>query len=471
MEKNKLNRRVFAQVAGAGAAAITLARSQAAEQEKSKPVWSAGAAETEADIPAEGTFLIGPMQKSDGQNDPLFIRALVLTDGQTKLAIVSNDLLGFDFEFNDRLVDAIHQKTGIPKQQIMINCSHNHNSPLTIPWSEQWEKAKDKPWHQTLPGQFAEVVAEADSRLQPVTARYRREPTQISVNRRMPVAHGMTMAPNPDGDQMLWVDAIHLKTIAEDKPVGVLYSYAAHPVIVHSASRKISADYPGFASERIRQAMNGGKAPPEGETGGIPMFIQGCGGDINGAPLASGIGAARGAGRDLGYAVVRALRKEPQPLEGRLRFAYREIDLPLQDPPSVEKCKKLIADRPHHGPYRELLAIAEAGKPRFLKMPLQAFALGDDLCILGMSHEPFAAYQLQGQEESPFAHTLILGYTNGCENYLATAEAYRMGDRGGYEASPFGAAMMYKHRLACKPEVEAQMLAAMNEVLREAHQA
>ena len=52
MEKTKLNRRVFAQVAGAGAATIALAKSQAAEQEKSKPVWSAGAAETMADIPA-----------------------------------------------------------------------------------------------------------------------------------------------------------------------------------------------------------------------------------------------------------------------------------------------------------------------------------------------------------------------------------------------------------------------------------
>ncbi len=471
METTKLNRRTFAHIAGAGAATVALAKSQAAAQEKSKPVWSAGAAETAAEIPAEGTFLIGPMQKSDGQNDPLYIRALVLTDGETKLAIVSNDLLGFDFEYNDRLVDAIHQKTGIPKQQIMINCSHNHNSPLTIPWSEQWEKAKDKPWHATLPGQFADVVAEADSRLQPVTARYRREPTQISVNRRMLAAHGMTMAPNPNGDQMPWVDAIHFKTIAGDNPVGVLYSYAAHPVIVHSASRKITADYPGFASKHIRRAMNGGKQPPEGETGGIPMFIQGCGGDINGFPLASGIGAAKGAGRDLGYAVVRALRKKPELLEGRLRFAYREIELPLQDPPSVEKCKKLVADRPNHGPYRELLAIAESGKPQFLRMPLQAFALGEDLCILGLSHEPFAAYQLQGEEKSPFDHTLILGYTNGCENYLATAEAYRMGDKGGYEASPFGAAMFYKHRLACKPEVEAQMVAAMGEVLREAKQA
>jgi hypothetical protein len=470
MEKFKLNRRTFHQVASAGAAAVALQQSQAAASENAQPTWSAGAAETVADIPSEGTFLIGPMQKSDGTHDPLYIRALVLSDGATKLAIVSNDLLGFDFEYSDRIVEAIHQKTGIPKQQIMINCSHNHNSPLTIPWSEQWEKAKDKPWHQTLPGQFAEVVAEADSQLQPVTARYRREPTQISFNRRMLAAHGMTMAPNPDGAQMPWVDAIHFKTVAGDRPVGVLYSYAAHPVIVHSASRKISADYPGFASQHIRRAMNGGKAPPEGETGGIPMFIQGCSGDINGFPLASGIGAAKGAGRDLGYAVVRALRKEPQSLEGRLRFAYREIELPLQDPPSVEKCKKLVAERPHHGPYQELLAIAEAGKPRFLKMPLQAFALGDDLCILGLAHEPFAAYQLQGQENSPFKHTLVLGYTGGCENYLATAEAYRMGDKGGYEASPFGAAMFYKHRLACKPEVEAQMVAAMSDILRQAHQ-
>ena len=65
----------------------------------------------------------------------------------------------------------------------------------------------------------------------------------------------------------------------------------------------------------------------------------------------------------------------------------------------------------------------------------------------------------------------MLGYTGGCENYLATADAYRMGDRGGYEASPFGAAMFYKHRLACKPEVEPQMISAMGEVLREAQQA
>ncbi|MDA1280960.1 MAG: hypothetical protein O3B95_13155, partial [Chloroflexi bacterium] len=72
-------------------------------------------------------------------------------------------------------------------------------------------------------------------------------------------------------------------------------------------------------------------------------------------------------------------------------------------------------------------------------------------------HEPFAAYQLFADKESPYQHTFVLGYTNGCENYVATADAYKMGARGGYEASPLGAAFTYFHRLACKPEVEQQI--------------
>ena len=55
----------------------------------------------------------------------------------------------------------------------------------------------------------------------------------------------------------------------------------------------------------------------------------------------------------------------------------------------------------------------------------------------------------------------------GVQNYLATADAYRMGDRGGYEASPQGAAAFYHHRLACKPEVEQQVREGMAAVLQD----
>ena len=467
MERRNISRRQFNKGAAAATAAVALTSSLAHAAENDNAELMAGAAEVAADIPAEGTFIIGPMNKSEGQNDPLFIRALVLSQGDMKLAIVTSDFLGFDFEYHDRLIDAIHDRTGIPKPQIMINSSHNHSSPLTIPWSTQWEKAKDKPWHKTLPGQFADVVEEAVANLEVATIRYNREPTLIGVNRRIEATHGMTMAPNPNGDNVPWVDTLFLKSKDKDLSIGILFSYAAHPVIVHAGSRKISADYPGFAARVISSAMKNSLPAGEKDRKPVAMFAQGCCGDINGAPLASGIQAAKGAGRDLGYAVTRGLAREKKYVGGRLRFVNKELALPLQAPPSVEKCEKLLKGKPNHYPYAELLEYAKAGKPRFLRFPMQAFAVGEELCIVGVPHELFSGYQLYVNEVSPFKHTLVFAYTNGCEHYIARAQDYEMGHRGGYEASPGGAAMMYHHRLACKPEIEEQIKKGFVDILQE----
>jgi len=46
----------------------------------------AGAAEGAATPPAEGTFLIGPMEPGTGVKDDLFARAPVLSDGDRSLA-------------------------------------------------------------------------------------------------------------------------------------------------------------------------------------------------------------------------------------------------------------------------------------------------------------------------------------------------------------------------------------------------
>jgi len=469
MTDSSISRRQFHKGAAAATAGVALASSLArADDDKPTATLSAGAAEVAADIPEKGTFIIGPMQPSDGQNDPLYIRALVLDDGKQRMAVVTCDLLGFDFAYNDLLVDAIHQRTGIPKPQIMINVSHNHSAPLTIPWSTQWESKKDKPWHKTLPGQFADAVEQAVSKLEPATLRFHREPTQIAVNRRIEAVHGMTMAPNPQGDHVPWVDTVYIKTQEKDLPIGALFSYAAHPVIVHAGSRKITADYPGFACKVVERAMN--NALPEGEKSrrAIAMFAQGCSGDINGFPLASGIDAARGAGRDLGYAVTRGLqRKSRNFVTGQLRVLNKELALPLQAPPSVAECERRVKNAPHHYPNKELLEIAKAGKPRFLRFPMQAFAVGEDLCMLGMPHELFADYQLFTDGVSPFKHTMVFAYTNGCEHYIAREQDYQMGHRGGYEASPFGAAFTYFHRLACKGEVEGQIKQGIVEILQE----
>jgi len=446
-----LTRRQFA----AGAAAICLARGQA----KDVPGLRAGAAEAVVTPSAQGTFLIGPMKPSTGVNDDLHARALVFAHGDERAAIVTLDYLGFDFAYNDVLLQAVSKAGGIPSGNILIACSHTHSAPLTAPWGP-WEKARDKPFHQMLPRKLGEIVKQAVDHLQPARLRCRREPTQIGFNRRLRVNDRVVMAPNPDGAVLPWVDVLAVESTA-GKPIAVLFSHAAHPVIVHGASTLISADYPGFAVQTLRSSIG---------RESVYLFAQGCCGNINAFPLRGGIDAAAAAGRDLGQAVVRAVQAQPAVLAaGALKVVADELKLPLQSPPPVAVLRDQIAqekDAERKARREKLLALAESGQRPTMRFPLRAFALGRDLCILGIAHDVFAEYHQFVNKVSQFAHTLVFAYTNGLECYVGTARDYELGDRGGYETSPTGAALMFDSCLPLAPEAEAKIQAGLQALLR-----
>jgi hypothetical protein len=137
--------------------------------------------------------------------------------------------------------------------------------------------------------------------------------------------------------------------------------------------------------------------------------------------------------------------------------AASELSLPLQDPPPADDLRRRLADESDPGRRArldKLLVLAERGERRSMRMPIRALAIGDDLAILALGNEPFAEYALWAAEVSPFKHTMVLGYTGGIACYVATAEDYRLGERGGYEASPRGAAAMYEAGLPLAPEAE-----------------
>jgi hypothetical protein len=423
------------------------------------PKLLAGAAETVVTPTAQGTFLIGSMKPSTGVNDDLHARALVLAAGDQRAAIVTLDYLGFDFAFNDVLLAAISKASGIPASHILIACSHNHSAPLTAPWG-LWEKAKDKPFHQMLPQKLAEVVKQAVDNFQPARLRVRREPTQIGFNRRLLVNERIVMAPNPHGAVLPWVDVLAVETVA-GKPIGVLFSHAAHPVIVHGASTLISADYPGFAVQSLRASV--GKE-------GVYLFAQGCCGNINAFPLRGGIDAAAAAGRDLGQAVARALQAKPDVLSiGAFKVVSDELALPLQAPPPVAVLRDLIAkekDAERKARREKLLALAESGRRGTMRFPMRGIALGNELCILGIPHDVFAEYHQFVNKVSPFAHTLVFAYANGLECYVGTAKDYELGDRGGYETSPYGAALMFESCLPLAGEAEEKIQAGLQALVK-----
>lgn len=423
----------------------------------------AGAAECVA-TPEKGAFLSGPEKPAEGVHDELFAKILLLDDSETRVAIATLDYLGFDFAYTDLLIGAVAEAAGIGRENVMLNCSHTHNAPLTAPWGP-WLKEKNLTFHQFLPERLSRITREATARLRVARPFFHREPTQIGFNRRLPRDGRVTMAVNPEGVVLPWVDVLALRDAMDESLIATLFSHAAHPVTIHATSPLISGDYPGFAVEALRAKRKGA----------VHLFAQGCSGNVNAFPLKGGLAAAKAAGTELANAVSRSLDAKDQHEAGYLlKSASVDLELPFAPPPPVAELREIVANERNPGKRarREaLLAIAERGgtSAMRMRMPLRGFALGRQLCLLGMAHEPFAEYHRYIDRVSPFQQTFAFGYTNGLEAYLGTQADYDLGENGGYETSPFGAALMFESRLPLAREAESIVHDGISKLLDKLH--
>ena len=421
-----------------------------------------------------------PATKGKEVHDDLYARALVLAEDDKRLVVVTYDGIGMSIDSANYLRRAINKATGIPVENIAVNCSHGHTAPG--PSDDTWERdkqpstvdestilydewlgedEKELTYGRWFLGHTVEVAKRAADNLQPATLRVGRAPAQIGYNRRLMKAGKIVMAANPKGAVVPWVDV--LAAYGEDgKRIGVLFSYAAHPVIV---IEPISAGYPGYAVKHLRNLLS--KA---GEPEGIFMFAQGCGGNINGYPLWSGFGACETAGLSLAFAVTRALNDYHAVQPAQLNVRSLNLSLPLEDPPPVAELKELLKkdlDVPRYQKRRRaLLAMAESGEPQFHPYPMSAFGISSEVCILFLPDETFAEYQLFADEISPFKHTVVYGYTNGRALYIATKKDYELRSNGGYEAwaHPQGVGKYLRPRASCEQIIRDGITRLLNEL-------
>lgn len=436
---------------------------------------------SEAQItPPVGIPLVGTLQPSTGVHDDLFARALVLGDGERSVAIVCLDLVGLDFSLADDIRAEVQRRTCV--MTTLLNCTHTHSAPFTVPWSVLgWEgfQREGRQWRAELVAKVADAVARAAASVQNAVLRVGRAPVQIGMNRRLSTPRGIVMQPNPVGAVAPWVDVLRVDD-GKGNPIAVLFSHAAHAVVVHGASTLISADYPGYAVAAVRREL-GGEV--------LPMFAQACGANINAAPLRGGFEAAERAGSKLGEAAAQAaLDAEPIPAS-QLSVRSLSLALPLQDLPARSECERALraaedrlAEARKTGEnggrlwyqrdevlrLRDLLARAERGERQELRFDVHALTFGREWCLLTMTHEVFVEYQLWADRVLPFHRTMVLAYTNGCESYVPTDADFAL---GGYEAGSFpqakAAALAYRYRVALKPGAEKRLREAITSVALE----
>jgi len=450
--------------------------------------------------PPVGAPTLGTIQRSTGVHDDLYARALVLNDAKKRVAILSLDLIGMDFVLADQIRSAIAARTGIAVA--LVHCTHNHSAPFTIPWSvlgPRWFSGPGKTWRDGLPGELADLVSVAEAKSEPVVLRAGRSPVHIGTNRRLPSDQGIVMKPNPAGPVVPWTDVLRVDRL-DGSPAAILFSHAAHPVIIHGSSRLISAEFPGFAARKLKERFGGNM---------IAMFGQAFAGNINGDPLRGGISASELAGEVLAEAAFQAASKSESIPSEEFTITSVHSEIPLQALPSKEECSQALeaaAERlvktygrdvfndeqlwdmqddvetaksqkeskaaddvqPMEGKawwmmdtvlcLRDLLSKIETRDERPLRFDAHLLRVGDHWSLLAATHELFAEYQLTLDKAAPTKHNMMLAYTNGCESYIPMDRDLAL---GGYEAATFpadGAALRYRHRRALRPGFEGRVV-------------
>lgn len=388
-----------------------------------------------------------------GVHDELHARALVLDDGFSMACVVSLDLIALDFDLVAQIREGIRKKLGIPYDRILLNCSHTHSGP-SIRTLRALGK-RDEAYCDVMARKVIGAVHQAADLLEPVSLWWGRETVRIGINRREWQGQRTILGLNPKGPVQPYVDVIRVER--EDKqPMAVLYAYATHPVVLGGQNLWVTADYPGMTAAFLQRVGMG-----------MPMFLQGCAGNINPIHTAASFSHSRKLGEILGAAVVTASHFS-QPVDGvPIMGTLRTVDLPYVFP-TLEECqqhlkraeedlKRVEEEGASQGQLmwrqdmlrwaQDLLLTVEKGEPKSHPFEIQLLRLGD-VHLLAFPAEMFVQYALDFARQSPHKPTISLGYSNGCWGYIPTAADYEF---GGYEVDM---AYRYYGTLMVSPDCE-----------------
>lgn len=407
---------------------------------------------------------------------PFFATALALSDGELTLAIVDADSIGFDLEWTNRILDAIVQLTGLPRERVRFSCSHTHSGPNTFRLatiSEGRDMAES--YLESLPHRIAGAAWQALQNLRPVRVAAGEGRCEVNVNRRFVTPEGdRAVGRNWDGITDPTVRVVRFDAL-DETPVATLVHYACHPTTIGWQSRYFTPDYPGPLRQTVEQNLGGtclflqgataNLTPRRGFTGDLRVYrALGRSLGLEAARVAYGLETLPRREKYLGVqqsgAAIALYEDEPvEPDPPALRMITRDITLPLRafDPPEpleaeAARLRAELARLRVSGTEAEIreataratqagwaanAARAYHGKKE-LPWQMQGIRIGG-VALLSVQGEPFVEIGLRIAEASPFPHTLFSGYSNGAFGYIATREAWH---EGGYEVrggSPFSA--------------------------------
>lgn len=389
---------------------------------------------SDEDMPIAGG--IGP-GKATGQDGMLRVVATVIQGppSGTKVAIVAIDILMIRRDYLDAAAKEIEQKTGIPFDHILINCTHTHHAPSTVKihgydvipgFAEQVKNA------------IVEAVVKANDKLKdsPDTTmlfKMGREET-VGQNSRMELSDGTIswgmhkdeIRPTGPFDPDFPVMAFKR---ADRSLAAVIFGHSTHTIGTRVPGHRSPAFY-GLAAQTFEQ-----------ETGAMTTFVEGASGSTHlwhldglGFPQAW-VEAERRILNALRYTVDQA---QPMPVnridavKKEVAVRVRKYDEAKEEQAVIYYCKKLMgpeAGEKTAAVFRQMRFELAQSQGEERKTWISVIRIGD-VAIVGVPAEFFTQLGVDIKKRSPFRHTIIAELANDYIGYVGNADAYRL---GGYQ--------------------------------------
>ncbi len=388
-------------------------------------------------------------------HDPCKVRAAVFDDGKTRVAIVGIDALVIHRQNVLAARKAIHQKTGIAPQAILVAASHSHSSgPTGMILPGQYDGASefvqklayeksscaDAGYLEKVDRAIVEAVCEADARREAARCGVGRGiENRVAFNRRFRMKNGLTNTHpgqgNPDIVEPAGPTDPEVGVIgawnAQGQLIGCIVNFACHAT---TSPGGISANYIYYLEKTIR-----GTFGPHV----VVVFLAGPSGDVtqvdNLSPYrrAGGERSARFVGGRVGAEAVKVLLSvEPgtlAPLAAETKLWKIRRRVPSRQ--RVARCTELAKKDPKQVGSTEwtfakeiVLLDAMLKKSPQVEVEVQAIQIGPAVLLTDPA-EFFCRFGLELKAKSPFPFTFPVALANGCVGYVPTEEAF--GEHGG----------------------------------------
>jgi len=365
-----------------------------------------------AELQGYGLFL---GRGAEGVSDRLQASAIVVESEQTRAGIVSCDLLGVSGHITETVRARAEAELNIPRENLMVAATHTHHGPGVVDLIGCGEVNGE--YVSSLPGRILNALREAAAGLEPVTL-WRGVTSLPDMQTNRVYGEGGPI------DDRLWIAQLRRP---DGSTLAVLANYNCHAVTHDPWPALISRDWPGVATDRIEQHLDGGRF----------LFLQGAEGDINPARRernGDDAEATRIVGEQFAQAVIESLGQLEECQDEQIRGAVRSAALPREVEPEQQvraDLKRNLGAIHSEGLSREAYARAlrdykcacrrlealSGESPDKLFAPLQVLRLGDVL-LVGQPFELYTEFAVELRKRTALPHTWVVGCANDLCGYV-----------------------------------------------------